>query len=421
MLSSNSCRQNGFRWAGPLATGLLACGALTIGLVTSAYAEDKPQISKAAAKPLKAAQEAMQAKKYPEALAKLHEVENLPGKNAYDQYLIDEMLGYITVRTKDYAEAARALEAGFNSPYFDKSEAAQRVKVLTALNYTLKNYEKAIDFGTRAVKGGYADDEMYTTVAQAYYLQGDNRGTKRFIESYVDELLKRGQTPKEQYLQLIMSACVKLEDSDCITHSLERLVAYYPKPEYWQNLLDSLFRAKDQTDKSLLHLYRLASEVNVLKRPEDYTEMAQLAMDQGSPGEAERILEKGFEKNVFPDARMQSKNKRLLASAKHQAAGDLATLAKMDKDAAAAPTGAKDVSVGLAYLSYQQYDKAIAAFNRGLAKPGVTSEPEARLLLGIAQLEGGHKDDAIKSFKSVKGDPKLERLANLWNLHARQA
>jgi hypothetical protein len=56
-----------------------------------------------------------------------------------------------------------------------------------------------------------------------------------------------------------------------------------------------------------------------------------------------------------------------------------------------------------------------------LTKGGVKSEAEARLLLGIAQLKGGHKDDAVKSFHAVKGDPTLERLANLWSLHARQA
>ncbi len=40
---------------------------------------------------------------------------------------------------------------------------------------------------------------------------------------------------------------------------------------------------------------------------------------------------------------------------------------------------------------------------------------------GIAQLKAGHKDDAVKTFNAVKGDPALERLANLWSLHAKQA
>jgi len=124
---------------------------------------------------------------------------------------------------------------------------------------------------------------------------------------------------------------------------------------------------------------------------------------------------------VFTDPRALDKNKRLLESAKKQAQIDQAGLDKIAADSAAAKTGDKDVSVGLAYLGYKQYDKAVTALERGLGKPGVQNEAEARLLLGIAQLGAGHREEAQKSFKAVKGDPKLERLANLWDLHARQA
>jgi hypothetical protein len=41
------------------------------------------------------------------------------------------------------------------------------------------------------------------------------------------------------------------------------------------------------------------------------------------------------------------------------------------------------------------------------------------LLLGIAQLKAGNKDEALKAFHAVKGDPKYERLASLWSLHTR--
>ena len=66
--------------------------------------------------------------------------------------------------------------------------------------------------------------------------------------------------------------------------------------------------------------------------------------------------------------------------------------------------------------------EVFSLITRGLSKPlTVRTEPEARLLLGIAQLEAGKKDDAVKTFRSVKGDKNYERLANLWSLHARQA
>lgn len=387
-----------------------------------AFAQDKPKVSKAVAKPLKAAQDAMTAKKYSEALARLREVQAIAGRSPYDDYLLNEMLGYVFVRTNQYADAAKHLEAGFQSPHFDQSQTAQRVNALAQVNYQLKSYDKAIEYGNRAIKGGFADDDMYTLVGQAYYIKGDHKGTLRFMNSYVDGIEKRGGTPKQQSLELIMSSCIKLDDSECTTKALERLVARYPKTEYWQNLMYSLFQASDNSDKQLLHIYRLANEVDVLRRPEDYTEMAQLAIEQGSPGEAARILEKGMQKNVFSEQRDKDKNKRLLDSAKKQAAADQASIPKMAKEVEAANTsGDKLVGLGIAYLSYEQYDKAADAFSRGLAKGGVKFPDEAHLFLGIAQLKSQKKAEAIKAFKEVKNDPKLQRIASLWALHAQQS
>jgi tetratricopeptide (TPR) repeat protein len=395
---------------------------LGAGLASPAWSQDeKPKVSKSVAKPLKAAQDAMNAKKFDEALAKLKEVEAISGRAPYDTHLMNEMYGFVYVRTQQYAEAAKALEAGLSSGFLEEAEVPNRVKALAQVNYQIKNYDKAIEFGNRAVKGGYADDDMLTLVAQAYYIKGDYKGTIGFVDGFVTNQIKAGQAPKEQSLQLVMSSCVKLDDAECTTKALERLVSYHPKTEYWQNLLYSMFQQADQTDKSLLHVYRLATEVDVLKRPDDYTEFAQLALEAGSPGEAQAVLEKGMAKNVFTDARLLDRNKRLLETAKKQAAADLASLDKIAKDAAAGKTGDKDVSVGLAYLGYRQFDKAVEAINRGLGKPGVQNEGEARLLLGIAELGKGNKEEAQKAFKAVKGDPKLERIANLWSLHARQA
>jgi hypothetical protein len=413
------------RWVGALvlATVLVGTGV--------SYAQDKDkdakkeqQVSKAAAKPLKAAQDLMQQKKWPEMVTKLQEVEALPNKNPYDTYLMNEMFGYAYAQQKDYPNAVKYLEGSLNSGFAPEEELPNRLRQLAGVNYQIKNYDKAIEYGTRALDAGYGDPEyketMFTVVSQAYYIKEDYKGTINFTEKYVQNEIKNGETPKEQTLQLLLGACAKLDDAACQTTQFERLATYYPKPEYWQNLMYSVFQAPDHNDKSLLQTYRLMSEVDVLKRPDDYTEMAQLAIEQGSPGEAVSILQKGFDKKVFVEARDVDRNKRLLQSAKTQADADKASLSRVDADAAASATGVKDIGVGLAWLSYKDYAKAVTAFERGLGKPGIKDEAEARLLLGIAQLGAGKKDEAQKSFKAVKGDAKIERIANLWSLHARQ-
>jgi tetratricopeptide (TPR) repeat protein len=399
---------------------VIAAAALVSATPASA-AEGKQTNSAKLAKPLKEAHDDLNAKKYADAIAKLREAEGTAGKTPYDQHLINDMLGFAFARTQNYAEAAKMWEAELDDGFTPQSEIPTRVRQLAEAHYQIKNYDKAIEFGNRAIKGGFADEELRTLVGQAYYLKGDWKGTLHYEEGLVDDKIKNGQTPKNESLQLVLSACIKLSDSACETRSLEKIVTYYPKPEYWAQLLYTMRQQTSGNEANLLQTYRLMSEVDVLKSPDDYSEMAQLALEQGSPGEAQRVLEKGIAKGVFTEPRAKAKNQRLLESAKKAAATDQASLQRIEKEADTAPTGAKNVGLGLAYLGYGQYDKAAEAISKGIAKGGLRNESEARLLLGIAQLKAGHKEDATKSFHAVKGDPSLEHLANLWSLHAKQA
>jgi len=401
---------------------IVGASALLAGHPAFAAEEKKKNtVSKELAKPLKEASDALNQKKFSEAINKAKEADGNPKKSPYDQHIINEILGVAYAKTNNFPEASKAFEAEINDGFLEEKELPGRIKAVAQMNYQVKNYDKAIEYGNRAIKGGFADDEMKTLVGQAYYLKGDYKGTLKYYDGLIDQQIKAGQTPKDEAMQLALSSCVKLEDQGCTTRELERLVEYHPKIEYWQQLLYTLRNQANLTDRSTLQIYRLMSEVDVLKEPRDYTEMAQLAIEQGNPGEAQRVLEKGFQKNVFTEARDKDKNTRLLESAKKAAQTDLASLPRVQSDADKSSTGDKNVGVGLAYLGYQQYDKAADQLNKGLTKGGIKNDAEAHLLLGIAQLKSGKKDDAVKSFKAVKGDPNLERLAELWTLHAKQA
>jgi tetratricopeptide (TPR) repeat protein len=397
-----------------LATSLLFLGATAMGA-------DKPQNSAKLAKPLKEAHDDLNAKKYPEAIAKLKEAEGIAGKTPYDQHLINDMLAFAYIKTNDFPDAGKAWEEEIDDGFTTGPEQQQKIRGLAALHYQIKNYDKAIEFGQRAIKGGFAEDETKKIVGQAYYLKGDWKDTLKFEEGLVDASIKAGSNPSSESLQLVLSACVKMDDNACTTKALEKLVTYYPKPEYWQNLLFGLLKETANSDANTLQAYRLMFEVDVLKSADDYIEMAQLAMDAGSPGEAQRALQRGFDKNVFADQRNKEKAQRLLDKAKQKAAADQPTLDKIAKQADTAPTGSQNAGMGLAYLGYGQYDKAVDEYTKAVTKGGLKNPPETQLMLGIADLKAGHKDDAVKAFKAVKGDPVLERLAGLWALHARQA
>lgn len=397
----------------------MVCGSSLVG-IAPAMAAPAHTVSRAVGIPLKAAQEDLQRGDYSAALDKLSQAEALPKKSPYEQFIIYEMEGYAYVRTRQYPQAAKALEAQLSGGFLTAEQVAHNTVALAQLNYQIKNYDKAIQFGQEAIDKGWADAQMPTLVGQAYYLKGDWRGVVRFEKDQITADQRRGAAPSNASLQLLLSACVKMSESSCTDDALQDLILYHPKPQYWQGLVASLLNSV-KSDSNLLQTYRLASEVDVLKRPEDFTDFAQLAIEAGSPGEAEQVIQKGLQENVFTNAREQGKAERLLNDAKRQASQDLATLPKTAEQAALASTGNDDVALGLAYYGYQQYDKAVTALTQGIAKGGLKDPPEAHLLLGIAQLKAGNRSAALQSFRAVKGNPTLERLATLWSLRARQS
>jgi hypothetical protein len=215
---------------------------------------------------------------------------------------------------------------------------------------------------------------------------------------------------------LVLASCQKVNDNNCVTRLFEKLVVYYPKPEYWQNLLSALVQS-DLSDEQKINVMRLQVKVGVMKKPSEYTEMAQIALDQGLPGEAQFILEQAFTNKLFKEQRDIDKNTRLLNLAKTTAAKDKAGLAAKEATAKAAATGDADVQLGAAYLGYGENEKALEALKRGFTKGKLTNADEAGILLGIANLRVNNKAEAAKAFRTVKTDPTMTRIAKLWLLN----
>jgi hypothetical protein len=396
----------------------LAVGSYTVAPPAQA-GQDKPTVSKAAAKPLKEAQDAAQAKNYDVTIAKAKEALALANKTPYDTYVANQMLAFAYARQGNNSAAASAMEAQLDSGFASAAEQGTILKALASVAYQQKDYTKSAEFGQRMVKAGTADAETYTLIAQSYYLQGNYKQASSFLGNYVNDQEKRGQTPKEQSLQLVVDSYTKMGDNASATNWLEKLVGYYPKPNYWNNLLYTMIRAVGNTDRHTLNIYRLMQDTKTLKSGGDYTEMAQIAIDQGTPGEAVTVIEEGMAANAFDDKASKDRNTRLLESAKKAATTDRAGLAKFETEAKAAKSGDVDIALGRGFLSYGMNDKAEEAFARGIGKGLTKNADEAQLLLGIAQLRQGKKDLAVKSFKSVQStDATFQRLAKLWSLHA---
>lgn len=400
-----------------LCTGAWLCSALP---AADQPPPAGPQVSKSVAKPLKAAQEALQAKKLDEALAHVREAQGAAGdKTAYDSYVMNILLFQIYQQKQDMGDAIPVLQSASQSQYATPEQQKVWLKNIALYYFQQKDYTKALEVADQAVKHGVNDLDTLGLIAKSEYLTGKYKDAAAEMQGIVSKQDK----PDEESLKLLWQFDLKANDDAGAARAVEKLVTYYPKPEYWANALAPLVRMDIKDAHLQLNVYRLMNDVGVLKLPTDYAEMAEIALDAGYPGETQNVLQQAFAKNVFVEQRDKDRYHHLLEGAKQRAANDQTQLATVEQTAAGAPNGDALVQVGAAYISYGQNDKALAAISKGIAKGGLKSPDEANLLLGIAQLRQKNNAAAQQAFDKVASSSNsgYARLGKLWALRAHSA
>ena len=393
-------------------TGVVGGSLLPVSSAVAAEKKDKApkqKLSPAVQKPLVAAQNAITAKNWDEALVQIQAAQAVEPKTPYDAFMVDELGWYVYLQKKDYVKSAEALERSLATGMVSDEDKPQRMRALTQMQLQNKEYTKAIATGTEYLKLVPTDADIALNVAQARYLSNDFAGAKAAAEQLVASSAK----PAEPALLLALRSNYELKDNPGILRALEGLVRYYPDPKYWEDLLNTqLYRTKD--DRGLRALYRLMNDTNTLDKPEEFTEMGAALITGGFPNEAKGILERGLgtgELQGDSKARAQAD----LDRAKSGATADAKDVGTAASQLAAAKTGNQVVAIGKLYFSMGDYANAADAIQKGLAKGGVTDVDDANLLMGIAHSRQGKLAEARAAFDAVKA-PALTEVAALWKL-----
>jgi hypothetical protein len=398
-----------------LSTALAMAGWLGVAgtmLVVPATAEAQQKVSQKVGVPLKAAQEAIQKKRWDQALAKIKEADGAPGKTAFDQYKINEMLWYVYLQQGRNADAARVLEGQIASGQMPASEKVQRTKTLAQLYARAGSYSKAAATAQQYLKSVPGDKDMQLLVANAYYQQKDYKGAI----AAANKVMAGGGTPSQDLLQLVLRSNYELGDTAGTAKALEQLLKFYPSVDTWERVLDGYLKTTKHDDE-LMALYRLAEDVGALKTARQYTDMTQALVIGGFGIEGERIMQKGMAANVFQGDEL-TRAKRTLEAAKRKADAERLALPKAASQLAAAKTGDAVEQVGELYFSAGDYANAVVTIQKALGLGGLTDTDRAQMLLGIAAKRKGDKATAMKAFDAIK-DPKFAEIAKLWKTAAR--
>lgn len=376
------------------------------------------KVSPEIGKPLQAAQSALQAKKYGEALAHLKEADAVANKSAFEIGILEQLRLIAAVGAEEPGTAAKSFDILANAGTLAPAQKLQFIQAIASNYFKVKEYGATATWTNRYFQAGGNDLSMHVLLAQAYYVNNDfvnaTKATNDTIESYD----RAGQQPPETLYQLLTSCALKQNDKKAYAVALEKLVAVYPKPEYWADLVHQVAGRPGFPDRLSLDVYRLQYAIGGVTTASQYMEFAELAIQAGLPAEAKGIVDKGYTAGVLGSGAEAERHGRLRDMAKKSVDGDQPTLATNEAEAAKNPNGNALVNTGLDFYGYGQYDKAIALIQQGLAKGDLKNPDDAKLHLGIVLLASGNKAKAIEAFKSIKSGDAVNDLARLWLIKA---
>jgi hypothetical protein len=398
--------------------------AITAG---TAAAQDKAQtVRPEVGKPLQSAIDLLKQRKGKEALAQARAAQAVADKTPYETYLVTRVLGQAAAAAGDNAAAASALENAANSSAAPAGDRVQLLAAAAGQYYALKEYSKAVTVATKYFQYGGTDKAIRTIYVQSLYLGGNYGAAARELASDVEGEARAGKNPPEDQLQLLANAYLQSKDAAGYGRTMEQLVALYPKREYWLAAIDNVMRRSGFNDRLQIDVARLKTDVGTMRTADEYLDYAQLALIEGFPAEATRVIDKGYQAGVLGTGSDAARHKRLKDLAAKNLAEDRKSIADAEKQGAAGKDAKTLFNEGFNLVLNEKSAKGLSMMEQGLKTAGASASgfrrpDHAKLQLGYAYHVAGQNAKALEMFKTVQGTDGAAALARLWVLRLTRA
>jgi hypothetical protein len=383
---------------------------LAAGVLSAAQAQGiRPEVGK----PLQAASDLLKAGKAKEAMVKVREADAVPGKNGNEQLVIDRMKGAAAQRTGETATAIAAFESVYGRT--SGAEQGQMAEQIAFAYSQQKNFGKAGEWAQKAKAAGNNSASLNQLIAFMQANSGDYGQIFKDAQAAVHGAESGGRRPAEDDLLRLADAAKRMNNNGVYSSTLEKLVLYYPKKDYWAAHLASLQRKPGFSDRLALDVQRLRLQQGLITKTDDYMELAQLALQAGFPVEAKAIVDKGYASGALGTGDQAARHQRLKDLVLKSEADSAANLAQSAAEAATQKEGNDLVKVGTVYASMGQADKAVELIEKGIAKGNLKRPDDAKLRLALAMAASPKtKAKGLQMLRSIGGSDGTADVARLY-------
>jgi hypothetical protein len=398
------------------ALGSCAPGALPRGDETSARAQrgEAQSVRPDVGVPARAAVELLRSGRAKAALAKLGEAQAVRDKTPYETYLIERLRAQAMAAVGDARGASRAFEKAAASPAAPQAERADLHAGAAGQYFLTKEFAKCADAAERYFRQGGGEPAMRSLYARALYLGGDAARLARAVRGEEDA----GRRPDEETLRLLAELYARQHDDARRGEVLEKLLVNYPKREYWSAAVDGLAASDVFPARLALDAVRLKFAVGALRTADDYVGAASIALQDNMPGEARRVIERGYAARVLGKGKSAERQRRMRILIAGELDRERKRLAAAAPEAPPATAPEARFDDGLRMLLAGDVERGLATMEETLARGGLGYPDDARLRLAYAYYLAQRADRSVQILQPLgqSADGAVAALARLWTI-----
>ncbi len=418
---NNSCNKKS-RWiwigAGVLLAALAGTQVGVPALAEAPTGAPAPQAVRAqVGEPLRAAQQLAKQRQFAAARDKIRAASAVAGLSPYESFLIERVRAFVAAGSGDEKMLTTSLTAVVGSGFLAPADRLPMMRALAGAYYREKNYGQAEQWADRVLQDGGPDPAMQDVAIDSRYLRKEYGPAAQALHQLLAADAAAGRTPSEAHLQLLLSCEDHLGNRAEAADALDRLLAAYPKKEYWRLALARIESNPKFPDRLGLDLLRLRLALGLLTRESDAMTMAQLDLQAGFPAEAQKVVDSAVADGVFGTGPGTARERRLQELVKKDVAEDRRDRAGDRVDASRAHTGDALLNIGFNDVLNGNAAAGLARMERGLRQGGIAHPEDGRLHLAIAYWMAGDDARALATLRQVGGTGGAADLARLWAVH----
>ena len=330
--------------------------------------------------------------------------------NSYELANVYNLYAFIYYSREDYGKALQAYENVVKQPDIPIAMEVNTKFTIAQLYFVQEQWQKGINALLEWFKVTESPNaNAYVLLAQGYYQIKDYNKALTNVEKAISMTLAKDKIPKEQWYNLARFLYFEKNDVNKTVDTLETLLKYYPKKQYWVQL--SHMYGEQKKESQQLSAMETAYVQGMLDKGTEQVTMAYLYLNGDVPYKAAKVMDKGLKDGSIEG---KSKNWEIVGSAWRQAQEVEKSIPAMEQAAAKSDSGELYARLGNVYLDGDQYKKAITAINKGLARGGVKRPDNARLILGMAYFNTKQYEKAREAFQAAGRDERSAKYASQW-------